>query len=124
MVRVRQTAERSGRTVEEVRVVAISKTKPFSLIRQVYDSGHRCFGENYVQEILQKAPQLPNGIEWHFIGHLHSNKVKSLMVPNISMVEGVHNEKIANHLDNAVSSLARNPLKVLVQVNTSGEPCE
>ncbi|KAF4346093.1 hypothetical protein G4B88_009148 [Cannabis sativa] len=124
MVRVRQAAERSGRTAEEVRVVAVSKTKPLSLIRQVYDSGHRCFGENYVQEILEKAPQLPDDIEWHFIGHLQSNKVKSLLagVPNISMVQGVHSEKIANHLDNAVSSLARNPLKVLVQVNTSGEP--
>uniref|UniRef100_A0A803QCB6 Pyridoxal phosphate homeostasis protein n=1 Tax=Cannabis sativa TaxID=3483 RepID=A0A803QCB6_CANSA len=124
MVRVRQAAERSGRTAEEVRVVAVSKTKPLSLIRQVYDSGHRCFGENYVQEILEKAPQLPDDIEWHFIGHLQSNKVKSLLagVPNISMVQGVHSEKIANHLDNAVSSLSMNPLKVLVQVNTSGEP--
>ncbi|KAM6547201.1 hypothetical protein CsatB_018877 [Cannabis sativa] len=95
MVRVRQAAERSGPTAEEVRVVAISKTKPISLIRQVYDSGHRCFGENNVQEILKKAPQLPDDIEWHFIGHLQSNKVKSLMVgvPNISMVEGVHDEK-------------------------------
>ncbi|XP_062077624.1 uncharacterized protein LOC133782365 [Humulus lupulus] len=124
VVRVRQAAERSSRKAEEVRVVAVSKTKPVSLIRQVYVAGHRCFGENYVQEILEKAPQLPEDIEWHFVGHLQSNKVKSLLagVPNISMVEGVHSEKIANHLDNAVSSLARNPLKVLVQVNTSGEP--
>ncbi|KAF4346829.1 hypothetical protein G4B88_016984 [Cannabis sativa] len=66
---------------------------PFS--HPVYDSGHRCFGENYIQEILEKAPQLPDDIEWHFIGHLQSNKVKSLLagVPNISMVEGVHSEK-------------------------------
>lgn len=123
MVRVLQAAERSGRDPERIRVVGISKTKPVSLIRQVYDAGHRRFGENYVQEILEKAPQLPEDIEWHFVGHLQSNKVKSLLagVPNISVVEGVHNEKIANHLDNAVSSLGRNPLKVLVQVNTSGE---
>ncbi|PON41201.1 Proline synthase co-transcribed protein [Parasponia andersonii] len=123
MVRVRQAAERSGRDPEQIRVVGVSKTKPVSLIRQVYDAGHRCFGENYVQEILEKAPQLPEDIEWHFVGHLQSNKVKSLLagVPNISVVEGVHNEKVANHLDNAVSSLGRNPLKVLVQVNTSGE---
>ncbi|XP_060965594.1 uncharacterized protein LOC133034515 [Cannabis sativa] len=95
MVRVRQAVERSGRTAKEIRVVAVSKTKPLSLIRQVYDSGHRCFGENYVQEILEKAPQLPDDIEWHFIGHLQSNKVKSLLtgVPNISMLEGVHSEK-------------------------------
>ncbi|EXB63289.1 hypothetical protein L484_012479 [Morus notabilis] len=123
MARVRYAAERSGRDPELIRVVAVSKTKPVSLIRQVYDAGHRCFGENYVHEILDKAPQLPEDVEWHFVGHLQSNKVKSLLsgVPNLSMVEGVHNKKIASHLDNAVSSLGRNPLKVLVQVNTSGE---
>ncbi|XP_062169552.1 uncharacterized protein LOC133875431 [Alnus glutinosa] len=123
MLRVRQAAERSGHVADRVRVVAVSKTKPVSLIRQVYDAGHRCFGENYVQEILEKAPQLPEDIEWHFTGHLQSNKVKSLLagVPNMAMIEGVDNEKMANHLDRVVSSLGRNPLKVFVQVNTSGE---
>ncbi|KAL9444531.1 hypothetical protein AB3S75_017674 [Citrus x aurantiifolia] len=121
--RVRQAAERSGRTQEQIRVVAVSKTKPVSLIRQVYDAGHRSFGENYVQEIVDKAPQLPEDIKWHFVGHLQSNKAKTLLggVPNLDMVEGVDNEKIANHLDKAVSNLGRKPLKVLVQVNTSGE---
>lgn len=57
-IRVRQAAERSGRNPGQVRVVAVSKTKPVSLIRQVYDAGHRRFGENYVQEILDKAPQV------------------------------------------------------------------
>ncbi|XP_015899333.3 uncharacterized protein LOC107432660 isoform X2 [Ziziphus jujuba] len=123
LLRARQAAERSGRDPGRVKVVAVSKTKPVSLIRQVYDAGHRRFGENYVQEIVNKAPQLPEDVEWHFVGHLQSNKVKSLLagVPNLAMVEGVDNEKIANHLDRAVSSLGRNPLKVLVQVNTSGE---
>uniref|UniRef100_A0A5B7BRW1 Pyridoxal phosphate homeostasis protein n=1 Tax=Davidia involucrata TaxID=16924 RepID=A0A5B7BRW1_DAVIN len=121
--RVRQAAERSGRRPDDVRVVAVGKTKPISLIRQVYDAGHRCFGENYVQEIVEKAPQLPDDIEWHYIGHLQNNKVKSLLaaVPNLAMVEGIDNEKIANHLDRVVSSMGRKPLKVLVQVNTSGE---
>ncbi|CAK9321797.1 unnamed protein product [Citrullus colocynthis] len=123
MFRARQAAERSGRHFDQVRVVAVSKTKPVSLIRQVYDAAHRSFGENYVQEIIDKAPQLPQDIEWHFIGHLQSNKVKSLLagVPNLAMVEGVDNEKLANHLDRAVSNLGRDRLKVLVQVNTSGE---
>nr|XP_043619989.1 pyridoxal phosphate homeostasis protein-like [Erigeron canadensis] len=121
--RVRQAAERSGRHAEDVRVIAVSKTKPPSLIRQVYDAGHRCFGENYVQEFIEKAPQLPEDIEWHFIGHLQSNKAKSLLaaVPNLSRVHGVDNLKIANHLDRAVSSIGRKPLAVMVQVNTSGE---
>ncbi|EPS65800.1 hypothetical protein M569_08977, partial [Genlisea aurea] len=77
--RVKQAAERSGRSSDAVRVVAVSKTKPVSLLRQVYDAGHRCFGENYVQELVEKAPQLPEDIEWHFIGHLQSNKVKTLL---------------------------------------------
>lgn len=56
--RVQQAAERSGRGPQQIRVVAVSKTKSVSLIREVYDSGHRCFGENYVQEIIEKAPQV------------------------------------------------------------------
>ncbi|TXG67524.1 hypothetical protein EZV62_008799 [Acer yangbiense] len=123
LLQVQHAAERSGRRPEQIRVVGVSKTKPVSLIRQVYDAGHRCFGENYVQEFVDKAPQLPEDIKRHFIGHLQSNKVKTLLggVPNLDMVEGVDNVKIANHLDRAVSTLGRNPLKILVQVNTSGE---
>ncbi|KAI4371150.1 hypothetical protein MLD38_019416 [Melastoma candidum] len=77
--RVYQASERCGRQAEQVRVVAVSKTKPVAVIRQLYDSGHRVFGENYVQELVEKAPQLPEDIEWHFIGNLQSNKVKPLL---------------------------------------------
>lgn len=56
--RVKQAAEKSGRLSDQVKVVAVSKTKPVSVIRQVYDAGHRQFGENYVQEIVEKAPQV------------------------------------------------------------------
>ena len=56
--RVHQAAERCGRESQRIRVVAVSKTKPVSVIRQVYDAGHRCFAENYVQEFVQKAPQV------------------------------------------------------------------
>ncbi|KAL0310739.1 UNVERIFIED_CONTAM: Pyridoxal phosphate homeostasis protein [Sesamum angustifolium] len=93
--RVNQAAERAGRAPDRIRVVAVSKTKPVPLLRQVYDAGHRCFGENYVQEIVEKAPQLPEDIEWHFIGNLQSNKVKTLLtgVPNLAMVETVDDEK-------------------------------
>ncbi|XP_077227152.1 uncharacterized protein LOC143860417 isoform X3 [Tasmannia lanceolata] len=141
LCRIQQASERSGRPSDRINLVAVSKTKPISLIQQVYDAGHRCFGENYVQELVEKAPQLPADIEWHFIGRLQSNKVKSLLgrarfsgidriysnmnkpaaVPNLDMVESVDNEKIANHLDCMVASIGRRPLKVLVQVNTSGE---
>ncbi|XP_076882755.1 uncharacterized protein LOC143531320 [Bidens hawaiensis] len=121
--RVKQAAERSSRPSDRIRVVAVSKTKPVSVLREVYDAGHRCFGENYVQEIIEKAPQLPEDIEWHFIGNLQSNKVKPLLtgVPNLAMVETVDDEKIANNLDKVIGNIGRKPLKVMVQVNTSGE---
>ncbi|PIA28852.1 hypothetical protein AQUCO_06600050v1 [Aquilegia coerulea] len=77
--RVQHAAEKSGRKSDQVRVLAVSKTKPVYVINQVYQAGHRCFGENYVQEIVEKAPQLPDDIEWHFIGNLQSNKVKPLL---------------------------------------------
>lgn len=68
MQRVKQAAERSGRAAESVRVVAVSKTKPASLVRQVYDDGHRCFGENYVQELVEKAPQVHRFFEINRFG--------------------------------------------------------
>ncbi|KAJ4806097.1 hypothetical protein LUZ62_018663 [Rhynchospora pubera] len=77
MARVKHAVERSGRLPTQVRVVAVSKTKSASLIKAVYDSTrHRSFGENYVQELIEKAPQLPEDI---FIGNLQSNKVKQLL---------------------------------------------
>ncbi|XP_019251662.1 PREDICTED: proline synthase co-transcribed bacterial homolog protein [Nicotiana attenuata] len=121
--RIQHAAERSGRRSDQVRLVAVSKTKPVSLVKQVYDAGHRSFGENYVQELVDKAPQLPDDIEWHFIGNLQSNKVKPLLtgVPNLAMVETVDDEKIANQLNRVAGNIGRKPLKVFIQVNTSGE---
>ncbi|XP_042037336.1 pyridoxal phosphate homeostasis protein-like [Salvia splendens] len=121
--RVKQAAERSGRVPDRIRLVAVSKTKPVPILRQVYDAGHRCFGENYVQELIEKAPQLPEDIQWHFIGNLQSNKVKPLLtaVPNLAMVETIDDEKIANNLNRVVGNIGRKPLKVFIQVNTSGE---
>ncbi|CAM6128774.1 unnamed protein product [Calypogeia fissa] len=121
--RVQSAVESASRPASNVRVLAVSKTKPTSAIKEVYDAGHRHFGENYVQEITEKAAELPNDIQWHFIGHLQSNKAKALVtgVPNLFMVESVDSVKVANHLDRAVAELGRPPLRVLVQVNTSGE---
>jgi PLP dependent protein len=112
---------------QQVRLVAVSKTKPPELLREAYDAGQRVFGENYVQELLEKAPLLPSDIQWHFIGHLQSNKSKALIegVPNLVMVETVDSEKLASKLNSAMSGSAtrqhERPLSVLVQVNTSGE---
>ena len=60
---------------EGVKLVAVSKTKPIEDIKAAYDAGHKIFGENKAQEMINKQPELPEDIEWHFIGHLQSNKV-------------------------------------------------
>lgn len=74
----------------QVRLVAVSKTKPVEAIKEAYDSGHRVFGENYVQEMLEKAPQLPDDIQWHFIGHLQSNKAKAIVGEEWAERAGTH----------------------------------
>ncbi|KAL6752115.1 hypothetical protein V8C86DRAFT_3141493 [Haematococcus lacustris] len=108
----------------QTRLVAVSKTKPAEAVLEAYQAGHRDFGENYVQELVDKAAALPPDIRWHFIGHLQSNKVKAVVegVPNLAMVETVDSVKLADRLDKAVSATQRStPLPVMVQVNTSGE---
>jgi pyridoxal phosphate enzyme (YggS family) len=72
----------------DVRLVAVSKTKPVEDIRALYDLGQRDFGENYVQELVDKQPRLPADVRWHFIGHLQSNKVKYI-APFVHLIHGV-----------------------------------
>ncbi len=78
---------------ENVKLVAVSKTKPNKEILMAYYSGHKIFGENKVQELVQKYEQLPNDIEWHFIGHLQTNKVKYL-APFVSLIHGIDSLKL------------------------------
>jgi len=79
-------------------LVAVSKTKPASDILQVYKTGHKIFGENYVQELTEKYEALPKDIEWHFIGHLQSNKVKYI-APFISLIHGVDNFNLLKEIN-------------------------
>ncbi|XP_022211097.1 pyridoxal phosphate homeostasis protein isoform X2 [Drosophila obscura] len=111
-------------------LVAVSKTKPAEAIIEAYDSGQRDFGENYVQELVEKS-QHPDivakcpAIKWHFIGHLQNNKInKILSLPNLHMIQTVDSEKLATRLDAAWAKLkpaSESPLRVLIQINTSGE---
>lgn len=96
---------------------------------EAYDAGQRHFGENYVQELEEKANhpiilEKCTDIKWHFIGHLQSNKVnKVLSVPNLFVIETVHKQKLAANLNNHWSKFRMDDskLKVFIQVNTSGE---
>src|ERR1700733_15882490 len=80
------------------RLVAVSKTKPVEDIRALYELGQQDFGENYVQELLDKQSQLPADIRWHFIGHLQSNKVRSI-APFITLIHGVDSFRLLREID-------------------------
>ncbi|XP_014291019.1 pyridoxal phosphate homeostasis protein isoform X1 [Halyomorpha halys] len=110
------------------RVVAVSKTKPKELIINVYNQGQRQFGENYIQELVEKSndPEILEKckeIKWHFIGHLQKNKInKIITVPGLDVLETLDSEKLAVALNAALEKSGKEqPLKVMVQVNTSGE---
>src|SRR6476646_4936981 len=87
-------------------LVAVSKTKPVEAIKELHDLGHRDFAENYVQELLQKQPLLPNDIKWHFIGHLQTNKVKYIS-PFIHLIHSVDSFKLLTEINKQASKLSR-----------------
>jgi pyridoxal phosphate enzyme (YggS family) len=83
---------------QKVQLIAVSKTKPNEDIIELYDLGQRDFGENYVQELVDKAASLPKDIQWHFIGHLQSNKVKYI-APFVHLIHGVDSEKLLQEIN-------------------------
>jgi pyridoxal phosphate enzyme (YggS family) len=102
-----------------VKLVAVSKTRPVSDILIAYYTGQRCFGENRVQEILDKKGKLPKDIEWHLIGHLQSNKVKSV-VPFINMIQSVDSYKLLKSINGEASKIDR-VIDCLLQIHIAEE---
>lgn len=84
---------------EKVKLIAVSKTKPAEMVRELYDAGHRVFGENKVQELCSKYEILPNDIEWHMIGHLQTNKVKYI-APFVHLIHSVDSIKLLAVINN------------------------
>ena len=81
-----------------VKLVAVSKFHPVSRLREAYEAGQRVFGENRPQELAQKVPQMPSDVEWHFIGHLQTNKLK-LVLPYVSLVQSVDSLHLLEAID-------------------------
>ncbi len=102
-----------------VKLVAVSKTKPVSDILEAYNTGLRSFGENRVQELLQKKDLLPADIEWHLIGHLQTNKVK-LVVPFISMIQSVDSFRLLKIINSEASEVNRT-VNCLLQIHIAEE---
>jgi pyridoxal phosphate enzyme (YggS family) len=103
----------------QVRLIAVSKTKPVSDLREAYDAGQRIFGENYVQELTEKQPLLPADIEWHFIGHLQSNKVKYI-APFVQWIHGVDSLKLLKEISKQAVKNNRT-IQCLLQVHIAKE---
>lgn len=109
----------AGRDPKEVTLIAVSKTKPVSMLREAYDAGARCFGENKVQEIMDKHPQLPEDIQWHMIGHLQRNKVKYI-VDKVSMIHSVDSLRLAQTIEQEAAK-HNICVPVLLEVNVAQE---
>lgn len=104
---------------EDVSLVAVSKTKPIQDLKKAYDAGQRVFGENKVQELREKQPQLPNDIEWHMIGHVQSNKVKYI-APYIALIHGVESFKLLEEINKQALKNER-VIKILLQFHIATE---
>jgi PLP dependent protein len=102
-----------------VLLVAVSKTKPNADILDLYSLGHRDFGENYVQELVDKQAQLPSDIHWHFIGHLQSNKVKYI-APFVHLIHGVDSLKLLKEINKQAAKCNR-VIDVLLQMHIAKE---
>ncbi len=103
----------------EVQLVVVTKTHPADTVRELYDLGHRHFGENKVQELLVKSAELPTDIQWHLIGHLQTNKVKHI-AEFIHLIESVDSEKLLQEIDRQAQKHNRT-INVLLQVRIATE---
>ncbi|MBU5637023.1 YggS family pyridoxal phosphate-dependent enzyme [Geomonas sp. Red69] len=117
--RIAQAAARGGRDPEEVRLVAVSKTKPAAAVAEAFACGQTIFGENYVQELVAKQPELPGGLCWHFIGSLQSNKVRQI-AGKVDLIHSVDRLSLAREIDRQWGALGK-ACDILVQVNISRE---
>ncbi len=115
-------AKTAGRDPAEIRLVAVSKTKPVEMLVEALSCGQHLFGENYIHEVQQKRPALPASAKIHFIGHLQSNKAK-FAAELCDMVETVDSVKLARKLNNRLDAVGRT-LEILVQVNIGDDPAK
>ncbi len=117
--RIEKACQKVHRDPQEVTLIAVSKTKPIEMLQEAYEAGARDFGENKVQELMDKIPALPADIRWHMIGHLQRNKVKYIIdkvylihsVDSLKLAEEISKEALKHHVT----------ANILVEVNVAGE---
>jgi hypothetical protein len=117
--RMQDAAHRVGRQVLDVRLVAVSKTYPPAVIQEAWNAGQHVFGENRVQDALPKIAELPAEAEWHFIGHLQSNKIRKAL-PAFTLIHGVDNLELAQQINRIAGEMGLTA-NILLEINVSGE---
>ncbi|MBQ1171258.1 MAG: YggS family pyridoxal phosphate-dependent enzyme [Lachnospiraceae bacterium] len=116
---IEKACKKAGRASEDVTLIAVSKTKPVTMLQEIYDHGCRDFGENKVQELVDKYEVLPKDIKWHMIGHLQRNKVKYI-VDKVSLIHSVDSLRLAEEISK--EALKKNvEVNILVEVNVANE---
>lgn len=116
---IEAACKRSGRNPSEVTLIAVSKTKPVEILQEAYNAGARFFGENKVQEITAKYPELPEDIHWHMIGHLQRNKIKYI-IDKVDMIHSVDSLRLAFAIEQEAARHER-VMPILLEVNVAEE---
>lgn len=112
-------ALRAGRDPKEIKLIAVSKTKPVSMIEECINAGQYIFGENRVQELVEKIPRLPNNLEWHLIGHLQKNKVKYI-IGQVELIHSVDTVALAEQIQKEAQK-KNCDVNILLEVNVARE---
>lgn len=116
---IKEACEKSNRDIEAVTLIAVSKTKPISMLQEAYEYGCRDFGENKVQELVEKYEVMPKDIKWHMIGHLQTNKVKYI-VDKVALIHSVDSIKLAKEISK--EAVKHNiTVSILIEVNVAAE---
>ena len=117
--KIKAACDKSGRNPEEVKLIAVSKTKPVEMLQEAYDYGCRDFGENKVQELVDKYEKMPKDIRWHMIGHLQRNKVKYI-IDMVYLIHSVDSLRLAEEISK--EAVKHNvTVSILIEVNVAGE---
>jgi pyridoxal phosphate enzyme (YggS family) len=116
---ITQAAAKAGRAVNEIELVAITKTHPAEKVREAVEAGHTVFGESRVQEARSKIPELPSNLRWHFVGHLQKNKIRHAL-PLFELFHGVDSLALAQEMNRIAAEDGERP-RLLLEVNVAGE---
>ena len=116
---IAQAAAKAGRPVNEIELVAISKTHDAERVREAIEAGQSLFGESRVQEARVKIPELPSSLRWHFVGHLQKNKIRHAL-PLFEMIHSVDSLELAQEINRIAEEEGLHP-RVLLEVNVAGE---